>query len=504
MPHYAMVGEPQELTLRVDDDVEQPVTVDMRRDGELIERIQVEPGRPATVPFELDHAGETVIELEVPERAGEISGLNNRAVAMINGVRDRLRVLLVSGQPHPGLRVWRNLLKADPAVDLVHFTILRPPEKQDGTPVSELALIAFPVRELFEIKLDEFDLVIFDRYARRGLLPIHYLDNVAAYVERGGGVLITAGPEFANPLSLVRTPLQRALPARPSGRVYEQGFMPRLTDLGERHPVTHGLDEGTRSGEGDGPGWGRWFRMVDVEADGAPVVMEGVADRPLLVLDRVGEGRAALMLSDHAWLWARGFEDGGPQALLLRRLVHWLMKEPELDEERLSAFANDQDRLEITKRSLDPQALEVTITHPNGDVRAVELEPTDEPGIASAEIEVDQAGLFQIDDGASRAFAAVRPMPPRELADLRASAAKLEPWVEASGGDIVWLGDEGLPSFRSVGQDRSYHGRGWLGLVANERAQITGSQRVDLLPAWLAFLLLVGTITLAWWREARR
>ena len=196
-----------------------------------------------------------MLELEAEAAPGEVTTLNNRQVFFVNGVRDRLRVLLVSGQPYPGLRVWRNLLKADPAVDLVHFTILRPPEKQDGTPIRELALIAFPSRELFEVKLSEFDLVIFDRYSRRGLLPLAYLDNVARYVEDGGALLEVAGPEFAHPLSLYRTPLARVLPARPSGVVYERGFTPALTELGQRHPVTAGLAAGNGGGEerGDEP-----------------------------------------------------------------------------------------------------------------------------------------------------------------------------------------------------------------------------------------------------------
>ena len=125
----------------------------------------------------------------------------------IDGVRDKLRVLLVSGEPHAGERTWRNLLKSDASVDLVHFTILRPPEKQDGTPINELSLIAFPTRELFQQKINEFQLIIFDRYARQGVLPIIYFDNIARYVRDGGAVLVAAGPDYASPTSIWRTPL---------------------------------------------------------------------------------------------------------------------------------------------------------------------------------------------------------------------------------------------------------------------------------------------------------
>ena len=377
VPSYGMVDEPQALTLRVEELPEagnEPVTVTLKQDGEVRERLTVAPGAAHRLPFELTRAGQTVLEVEAAAAPGEVTALNNRQVFFVNGVRDRLRVLLVSGQPYPGLRVWRNLLKADPAVDLVHFTILRPPEKQDGTPIRELALIAFPSRELFEVKLHEFDLVIFDRYSRRGLLPLAYLDNVARYVEEGGALLEVAGPEFAHPLSLYRTPLARVLPGRPSGVVYERGFTPALTETGNRHPVTGGLEAAWSDGDGatDEPPWGRWFRHIDVEVADLQVLMSGAAERPLLVLERVGKGRVAQLLSDHAWLWARGFEDGGPQGLLLRRLVHWLMQEPELEEEALRARP-EGDAIALERRSLEDVGAS---TDRDG---AVGREPGDQP-----------------------------------------------------------------------------------------------------------------------------
>ena len=284
----------------------------------------------------LPHGGRNVIQFTVPEAEGELTDRNNTALVQINGVRDRLRVLLVSGQPHAGGRTWRNLLKSDSSVDLVHFTILRPPDKQDGVPVSELSLIAFPTRELFMEKIEDFDLIIFDRYKRRGILPSLYLENVAEYVRNGGAVLVAAGPDFATAASLYRSPLSTVLPARPTARVIEEGYVPEITDLGQRHPVTAGL-----APESDEP-WGRWLRQIDLETERGNVVMSGVDDRPLLILDRVDEGRIALLASDQAWLWDRGYEGGGPQLELLRRLAHWMMKEPELEEEAIWAEAVGQ------------------------------------------------------------------------------------------------------------------------------------------------------------------
>jgi hypothetical protein len=505
VPSYGMVGDPQEIMLRVDQlpggDTSTPATDTLRQNGEVRQQVSVVPGTRRALPFELNRAGLSVLEVEVEELPGELTTINNRQVFFVHGVRDRLRVLLVSGQPYPGLRVWRNLLKADPAVDLVHFTILRPPEKQDGTPIRELALIAFPSRELFEVKLGEFDLVIFDRYSRRGLLPLAYLDNVARYVEEGGALLEVAGPEFAHPLSLYRTPLARVLPARPSGVIYEQGFTPALTELGNRHPVTADLVQPEADATDDQPPWGRWFRQIDVEVNGSQVLMSGAGERPLLVLERVGEGRVAQLLSDQQWLWARGFEGGGPQGLLLRRLVHWLMQEPELEEEVLHAEAQG-DQLVIERRTLEALPETVTVTTPSGRVEEVALEAAGQ-GIGRALVDAPEAGLYRVGDRELVAHAAVRPIGPQELADMRATDERLAPLVEASGGAVMWLADRGTPSVRMVAQGRALSGRDWLGVQRTDRYLVTGATQQSLLPALLALLLLLGTLGFAWYREGR-
>ena len=269
-------------------------------------------GQDTVIRLPVAHEGENLIELAAAPGPAELTLQNNHAVVTVSGIRDRLRVLLVSGEPHAGERVWRNLLKADPSVDLVHFTILRPPDKQDATPISELSLIAFPTRELFSEKLGSFDLVVFDRYKERGILPLAYFQNIANYVQDGGALLISSGPEMAGPESIYRTPLSQVLPAQPTGQVVTGGFRPRVTPEGKAHPVTRELP-----GQGQdnaAPTWGRWFRIIGANKLAGQTVMAGDAGRPLLVLDQVGKGRVAELMSDQIWLWARGFEGGGPQA----------------------------------------------------------------------------------------------------------------------------------------------------------------------------------------------
>ncbi|MCJ2077757.1 hypothetical protein MKK68_19230, partial [Methylobacterium sp. E-016] len=222
-PRFGIVGK--DLTIRAEV-MERGGTgsavVALRRDGEEIGRRTVPTDKPFDLTVKIEHGGPNVVEIEVEPLPGELTTVNNRAVLPIEGIREKLRVLLVSGEPHQGERTWRNLLKSDANVDLVHFTILRPPEKQDGTPISELSLIAFPTRELFVQKIKDFDLIIFDRYANQSVLPSVYFDNITRYVREGGALLIAAGPEFAGPASLARTRLAGILPGDPNGRVVEQ------------------------------------------------------------------------------------------------------------------------------------------------------------------------------------------------------------------------------------------------------------------------------------------
>src|SRR5947209_6042050 len=225
-PRFGIVGQSQTITYRLDDQgaAAERAKITVRRDGEVINERTLQSGQTANIDIDIKHAGPNIVEIEASPLQNELTLVNNRAVVAIDGVRDKLRVLLVSGEPHAGERTWRNLLKSDASVDLVHFTILRPPEKQDGTPINELSLIAFPTRELFQQKINEFQLIIFDRYARPGVLPVLYFDNIARYVRDGGAVLVAAGPDYASPTSIWRTPLDVVLPAEPSGHTTETPF----------------------------------------------------------------------------------------------------------------------------------------------------------------------------------------------------------------------------------------------------------------------------------------
>ncbi len=505
-PAFAILGEELILTLQIEDQGQVPAelgrqaTLKIAIDGGEPEEYAVPVGVPLDLPITLPHGGMNVIQFTVPTAEGELTDRNNSAVVQINAVRDRLRVLLVSGEPHPGERTWRNLLKSDSSVDLVHFTILRPPEKQDGIPVNELSLIAFPTRELFMDKIDEFDLIIFDRYRLRGILPALYLENVRQYAENGGAVLIAAGPDFASADSLYRSPLGQAVPAAPTGRVIEEGFRPQISDIGQRHPVTEGLEAFANEGE-DGPEWGRWLRLIETRATSGATVMTDEAEAPLLVLDHVGEGRIALLASDQAWLWNRGYEGGGPQLELLRRLAHWMMKEPELEEEALMASAEGQS-MTITRRTLSEGARDVEITGPDGAVTVLPMEEVS-PGRFVTEFDGPEIGLYRLREGEQEAVIALGPSAPREFEETIATSDKLAEPVSATRGGILSL-EDGLPDIRLVGEGRPAAGRGWIGLTPRN-AYVTADVSIrPFLPAWLMLLLAASLSIAAWLREGRR
>ncbi|MBI1220310.1 MAG: hypothetical protein GC186_17385 [Rhodobacteraceae bacterium] len=507
-PAFAIMGEPVSLRLRIEDQGKVPASAGDQAqlaisiDGGAPHTYTVPVGRDLDLPVTLPHGGLNVLQFQTPTASGELTDRNNAAVVQIDGVRDRLRVLLVSGEPYAGERVWRNLLKSDASVDLVHFTILRPPDKEDGAPVNELALIAFPTHELFVEKVKQFDLIIFDRYRRRGILPTEYLDNVRDYVLHGGAVLVEAGPEFGSADSLYRSPLSQVMPVEPTSRVIEQGFLPQITDLGQRHPVTEGLDAFAPKGKDGQPGWGRWFRQIEMTAaPGSQTVMSGVDGKPLLVLAHEGEGRVAVLASDQAWLWSRGFEGGGPQLELLRRLAHWMMKEPTLEEEALTASAVGQD-VTITRRSLTEAKREVQVTGPDGKVTTLPMTETS-PGTWTVTWHAPVMGLYRLAQDDLKAVVGIGPASPKEFEETIATGDKLAPAVDAHRGGVLRI-EDGIPDVRLVRAGAAAAGRGWIGITPRN-AYVTTDVRVQpLLPAW-ALLLLAAVLALsAWLVEGRR
>ena len=517
-PRYGIVGSTREIEARVLETGRagpgERVNLKIRREGRPDETRTAQIGRRVTIAMPFPHAGQNIVEIELETAPGELTAANNRVVVAAEGVRENLRVLLVSGEPHAGERVWRNLLKSDAAVDLVHFTILRPPQKQDGTPIHQLSLIAFPTRELFSEKIKDFDLIIFDRYQHRDILQLLYYENIARYVEQGGALLVAAGDDFAGQMSLSRTPLSIVLPATPTGRLLEEPYKARLSPDGLKHPVTRDLPGA--AGSRNEPSWGRWFRQVDVVPSRGYTLMSGAQERPLLVLDRKGRGRVALLLSDHAWLWARGYDGGGPHTDLLRRLAHWLMQEPDLEEERLTASAKGL-KLTIERRSMKDDVPPVEISAPGGEASQAKLDKAG-PGLWRSTLDVKAPGLYKLqtpsESGELHAVAQAGIEDAREMSEVTATEEKLRPLVEATGGGVFWTRGHGLlanlgaggvelPRISMLANARVLAGSGWLGLKDREAYVTRGVKLIPLFTGAAALSALLALLALCWWREGR-
>ncbi len=492
-PNFDIVGDEAEFIVRVDDPDGGPAPISYAINGGREETVFVDSGEDASILIEVERRGDNIVVFETPEGDRELTLANNRTAATLSGVRDGLRVLLVTGRPNASGRVWRDLLKSDPSVDLVHFTILRPPYKQDITPLEEMALIAFPTEELFEDKLDGFDLVIFDQYERRGVITMAYLADVARYVDEGGALLVVAGESFAGPASLARTPLAGILPALPTGEIITAETVPELSSEGARHTITEDFV---------GRRWGKWLRYIQARSDTGDVLMRTADGAPLFAVDRVGEGRVAQLLSDQIWLWARGYDGGGPFADLIRRSVHWLMKEPELDERQLQLLA-EGDTVRANLRTLADRAAPLIIETPNGSF----LEPdwrVEGPGSYSAEVPVDQLGLYRAQSGGLEAVALNGPANPREFSALEATGDLLQALSNTTDGGLYTLETAGdRPSIRMVGRRADASGANWLGLRERGAYAVRSSTSLPLLPGILAVILVLLFVLLAWRREGR-
>lgn len=494
VPPYSVVGQPAAITLQVDDGPDgraEVARLEWQVNGVPQPEQNIAVGKPVRLDVPVERRGPIEVALSVEALPdGEATLVNNRALVRLNGVRDRLRVLLISGVPYPGGRVWRDTLKADPNIDLIHFTILRLPTSYDPTPGAELALIPFPVEELFEQRLSRFDLVIFDRFGLTELLSPLYFARLADHVRDGGGMLVIAGDEFGEPGGLADTALSKVLPARPVGPVIEKSFVPALTPIGRRHPVTASLPAAWGSER-----WGAWGQQANVQANGGQIVMSGADGRPLLMLERVGKGRVGLLASTDVWWWAHAVEGDGPREELLRRTSHWLMQEPDLAEDRLDVSAEGR-RLSITARGLEPPT-EARLVDPTGATRQIALSPRpDGSGVATVDVAHD--GLYRVEAGGQRRFVLAGDV--AEFSEVRPRAAPLDRLTEHSRGGVFWLND-GQPALRRVDAGDDAAGGDWLGLVRNRGGELIGVHQEPLLPPALAWGLLAALMSLAWWRE---
>ncbi|HQT87616.1 MAG TPA: hypothetical protein PK677_03580 [Acidiphilium sp.] len=487
-PRYGLVGHQVMVRFVVRDhgvaDHGAAVAVRVSVDGQVVQRVAAQVGVAGAVPIMVQHAGRVVVDLAAAALPGAVTTLNDQAVFALHGIRRRLTVLLIAGSPNQGLRSWRLLLKSDPSVRLVNFTILRDPDEPLAAPEQDVALIPFPVRRLFGLDLHRFDLVILDQFGADGVLPDFALANIAAHVRKGGALLVETGPSYDGRASLALTNLRAVLPVAPiAGGTVVGAFVPHLSAVGRRHPVTAALAQATM---------GPWYRFEQGRRRFGRTVLRAPGDAPLLVLGHAGRGRVAMLMSDQFWIWARGSlgQDptlAGPALPLLRRTVHWLLGTPDLAGNFLAARIA-QGQFEVTQRRIaGGPAGPVAITAPDGQRRIVVMTKI-APGRYRAALPASMPGVWRAQAGGLTAYAGAATSDAPEYRDLAASKRILAPLVDRTGGRVVWLGRDPTPSWRGLLRDR-------------HAVMVTGLRRARLLPPGPVAILALLLVVLAWWRE---
>ena len=497
IPEYAVVGKPIDFMFKIiDENFQEEVSASFILDGMQILTKTFITNINHQIKLPINHAGENLLEIKINNHPNEITFANNYKVFKINGIHEKLRVMLISGEPNMGLRNWRNILNSDPSIELLHFTILRPPSKRDLTPVKELALIPFPSQELFSADISKFSLIILDQYTLQGILPKKYLDNIVDYVIGGGAILNISGQEYLSDRSLLNSSLVNILPTRPE-EFFIGPFLPSLTDLGKRHPITNTLEKAFKDNK-----WGKWFSFIKANKISGQTLMSA-NKYPLLIINEVSQGRVAQILSDQSWVWNKDRENKGPLVELLRNTIHWLLKTPELQENYLNVIKNN-NFITLNLNSLNDGDTSAIITSPSGENLFV-LMKDNKNGSLFGKFESTEYGKFNIkvNDIEKDFFIGITDS--KELEKVSSSSFLINSFFEKNKQylySITWLGDS-IPKIVKVFNKNNIAGSNWVGLLEKKVQKNDTFINKELINWSLIMPLLLLLLFMCWYRENR-
>lgn len=418
----------------------QQIPVELRRDGEVLQRrvVEVVPDRTSyNVSFELvpRRIGKEIYSVTAPVFEGEALAENNVQHFLLRVIRDKVRVLHVVGRPSWDERFLRQLLKRNPNVDLISFFILRTNQSVQKIPTEELSLIPFPTEELFEQELGSFDLIVFQNFNFGPYSMRQYLGNIAKFVRDGGGFVMVGGDLSFASGGYAGTPLEEILPVElpggtAQGLVSEDPFSPALTEAGLRHPMTQLAFDPASNRE-------LWSKLPLLQGSnivaqarkGATVLathptlkVRGGA-MPVLTIQEVGQGRSMALTSDSLWRWAlqRVGQGGTPREyqLFWSNAIRWLIKDPELKLVKLEVAENTwapgqvaRVNVRVAKPDYTPAAdaegiLSIAwrpltdLTRNGGAASAPTIKTqtfrTNATGLATIELPVEQAGVWELE-----------------------------------------------------------------------------------------------------------
>ena len=500
VPKYAILGKKYELSVEIIDNIEKKdLKTEFFLNEKLVDTKYLSPNNNFKIPLPKLSIGKNILEIRTEEANKEISKLNNYQIHEIDGIQNKLKVMLISGEPNMGLRNLRNILNSDPNIELLHFTILRPPTKRDLTPVKELSLIPFPTQELFAADISKFNLIIFDQYGLQGILPPKYLENISNFVFSGGALLDIVGKKHLTRDSLINSPIKQILPTKPLESISNESFRPKLTGVGKRHPITNKLKNNYREKP-----WGKWTNYTRSQLTSGKVLLHHEND-PLLAVDNVGKGRVVQILSSDSWIWQKSQDNKGPLIELTRNIIQWLLKNPKLEENFVN-FYKDNNLIKIKLNSVSSGDINTKIVTPNKKSINLKLKDTGN-GIFEGEFKSLERGKFQMIWKDKIKYFILDDINNKEVEEIISTDNKIKSYIEENiiftkNFNVVW-NDGDTPKIIRIYNNKILSGKNWIGVLEKNAPKISEISKQKLFNWYTIFMFLVFLIFFCWYKEGR-
>jgi hypothetical protein len=470
--------------------------------GNVVESRQVSYGKQVQITLPITKPRLNRYLLALRPVSGELSRINNMLPIELNGIRERMKVLLVTGKIYQGQRLWRNFLKSDPSIDLVHFNILRDVSDNPSAPEYELSLIPFPIFELFGEGIHKFDLIILDQYQGNFQIPEIYLNQVASYVTQGGSLLYVAGDSPDATMAIENSEFQSVLPIVPRGESILRSFKVKPSGLGISHPVTGNFAPNL----GSSASWQRAEKVGSIKKN-AQILLEDETANPILAMAEFGKGRSATLLSDQLWIWSVNHQGGGPFQQLARNIIHWLLREPDLEPGQIQASITN-NQLTVSKDNpyhLDDEILNITPlfkTQNNEQSKALQLVKSegDKPSKLAAKITIEPDNAYIISSGEISKLVIPDIAGEQEVQNLLDDENSLEHLTEKTGGIIRQFsaGDN-----NNIAYGKNMYSANKIPLLKNNAEALINSRESSVfggLPLFMAGIIL---LCLSWLFESR-
>jgi uncharacterized membrane protein len=301
-----------------------------------------DPSAEVTIPlsFTPEELGPHHLSIGIPPQFGESVTSNNAVNLSLKVMKDKIRILMISGSPSLSYRFMRMALKNDPSIDLLSFVVLRTPSDIINVPLQEQSLIPLPIETLFTKELKSFDLLIFDNLPSHLYLRPIYFESVKEFVKGGGSFGMIGGPFFSDEGRYQGTAIEEILPVRFIGDEdyrRETSWRVELSRAGKDHSIT-------RLSSDEAYNLSLWQEMPSLDGinllvakNSGTILLEGGqgTSQPILTVGHYGSGRVLVLATDYSWKWYMGMvakgKDNWPYLRLIERMVRWLTKDPSLD-----------------------------------------------------------------------------------------------------------------------------------------------------------------------------